>query len=31
MLAACLVGIQVAEGEEVEKPGLGANDLDEMD
>jgi cytochrome b involved in lipid metabolism len=31
MLAECLIGILVAEGEELEKPGTGASNLEEMD
>ena len=31
MLAECLVGILVAEGEAMEKSGPGANKLEEMD
>jgi cytochrome b involved in lipid metabolism len=31
MLAECLIGILVAEGEEVEKPGTGGSHMEEMD
>ena len=31
MFAECLVAILAAEGEEVEKPGIGGNCMEEMD